>query len=773
LRIEDFAARLVRDGDNYKCPAHADENGSLAVNDGGDKILLHCFAGCTPDEIVSSVGLTMRDLYSDGKPSPRTLKENSVDLAAFFAKAHAHINDTDYPARRGLSIETLNRFNLGFVQDWVHPKAQNAPPSPRLIIPTSRTSYLARDTRTYLTEKQAKYSKSKVGTTSVFNVDALWTSDKPVFIVEAEIDSMSICEVGGEAVGLGSTSMVKRLFGTVKKKLPVQPLIIALDNDRAGHEAAEKLSTGLKLLGIQHAILNVYGDHKDANEALCADRDTFAAAVKAAEQMEFAELEKPTADDILADVDSDTTNAQIFLDACNGDIVFVPEMGFALYDGILWIFDDKSNCRVRAKIIEIATLKMTGGVYGTARRFVEWLAVPVQNRMITALQGLCFRSIKDFDKNWDLINFDNGTYDLSTMTFREHRRDDYITQTTHCDYDMNAEFPRWNQFQLELSDDDTELMLYRQVVSGYAISGRATEDCGFLCYGATTGNGKSTEAKAIAGAMGDYAATLNVESLCDSKFGDGDGSKPSPDIARLRGKRRVDLSEPTRGALLNAKRWKSLTGRDKQLARHLHKEFFEFEFRGVMFMLCNNLPSVNDLTLFKSERLRVIPYNAQFRNTDKQDRTLDTQFSTPQAKSAVWNWLLMGFEAYLGFNGKGIPNAKAVEVATKAYGVTSDKIYRFLDEGDYKNRTVNISIKNLYGTYQSWCLENGVMSEKLSFFTERLKDLCGAGRVDRAKDADTGQLVMCLKGVKHKDTTQNDENDENYTYFLKNSIIQK
>ena len=768
MRIEDFAARLVRDGDNYKCPAHADENGSLAVNDDGDKILLHCFAGCTPDEIVSSVGLTMRDLYIDGKPSPRTLKENSVDLAAFFAKAHAHINDTDYPARRGLSDATVKRFNLGYVQNWCHPKAPNAPPSPRLIIPTSRSSYLARDTRGDLTEKQAKYSKSKVGTTSVFNVDALWTSDKSPFIVEAEIDALSVCEVGGEAVGLGSTAMVKKLLDTVKRKPPVQPPIIALDNDRAGHEAAEKLSTDLKLLGIQHAILNVYGDHKDANEALCADRDTFAAAVKAAEQMEFAELEKPTADDILADVDSDTTNAQIFLDACNGDIVFVPEMGFALYDGILWIFDDKSNCRVRAKIIKIATSKMTESGYSAAKRFVEWLAVPVQNRMITALQGLRYRSIKEFDKNWDLINFENGTFDLSTMKFREHRREDYITQNTHCNYDPQAELPRWTQFQKELSPDgkggvDTELMLYRQTVSGYAVSGRATEDCMFIAYGATTGNGKSTETKAIAGAMGDYAVTMNVETLCDSKFGDGDGTKPTPDVARLRCKRRADSSEPTKGALLNARRVKSLTGRDTQLARQLYKDPFEFEFRAVLFMSCNNLPSINDLTLFKSERLRVIPYNAQFRNTVKQDRTLDTQFSTPQAKSAIWNWLLMGFEMYVGFGGKGIPNAKAVEVATKAYGISSDKVFRFLDEGDYRNRSKNISIKNLYGTYQSWCLENGVMSEKLSFFTDRLKDLCGARRVDRAKDADTGQLLICLKGIKRKNTIKNDENDESYT----------
>jgi hypothetical protein len=35
------------------CPAHEDKSPSLSIKDTGDKILLHCFAGCSFEEIVS------------------------------------------------------------------------------------------------------------------------------------------------------------------------------------------------------------------------------------------------------------------------------------------------------------------------------------------------------------------------------------------------------------------------------------------------------------------------------------------------------------------------------------------------------------------------------------------------------------------------------------------------------------------------------------------------------------------------------------------------
>ncbi len=49
------------------CPAHNDRtNPSLSLRAENSKLLLHCFAGCQPEDIVSKVGLGMQDLFADG-----------------------------------------------------------------------------------------------------------------------------------------------------------------------------------------------------------------------------------------------------------------------------------------------------------------------------------------------------------------------------------------------------------------------------------------------------------------------------------------------------------------------------------------------------------------------------------------------------------------------------------------------------------------------------------------------------------------------------------
>ena len=222
-------------------------------------------------------------VYTQADPPQQT------DYTDFFLQAHSHIKETDYPQQRGLSEETINRFKLGYVAEWRHPKAPNAPASPRLIIPTSPHSYLARDTRETIPEEQRAYSKSKVGSIQLFNKKALQTATKPIFIVEGELDALSIIEVGGEAVALGTTTKSKALIELLKAQAPAQALIIALDNDEAGKRASRELTEGLQGLNIPCYSFNPCGQYKDANEALQRDREALTIAVAEAEHLQDEE----------------------------------------------------------------------------------------------------------------------------------------------------------------------------------------------------------------------------------------------------------------------------------------------------------------------------------------------------------------------------------------------------------------------------------------------------------------------------------------------------
>jgi hypothetical protein len=53
------------------CPAHDDRTKpSLSLKAENGRLLLHCFAGCQPEDIVSKVGLGMQDLFAEGAGGP-------------------------------------------------------------------------------------------------------------------------------------------------------------------------------------------------------------------------------------------------------------------------------------------------------------------------------------------------------------------------------------------------------------------------------------------------------------------------------------------------------------------------------------------------------------------------------------------------------------------------------------------------------------------------------------------------------------------------------
>jgi hypothetical protein len=68
-----------------RCPAHDDRSPSLAVREAGDRVLVHCFAGCAVADILLAVGLEMADLFPERLtvpygPKPKAPKFNAYEL---------------------------------------------------------------------------------------------------------------------------------------------------------------------------------------------------------------------------------------------------------------------------------------------------------------------------------------------------------------------------------------------------------------------------------------------------------------------------------------------------------------------------------------------------------------------------------------------------------------------------------------------------------------------------------------------------------------------
>ncbi len=215
--------------------------------------------------------------------------KTAIDYTEFYKQAAANIGMTDY--YRGLGLDTLKSFNVGFMAEWR--ANEKAPTSPRLIIPINRNGYLARDTRANLTPTQERFKKMRVGKVSLFNAAALSQDKIPVFIVEGELDALSIVEAGGQAVALCGIANINKLIKAIQEQPPKCPLVIQLDNDDAGQKAATKLEQALKeakfFLYRQYSLP---GNFKDANEFLMSDRAKFTEWVKAGEKLDFEAVEQ-------------------------------------------------------------------------------------------------------------------------------------------------------------------------------------------------------------------------------------------------------------------------------------------------------------------------------------------------------------------------------------------------------------------------------------------------------------------------------------------------
>ncbi len=189
----------------------------------------------------------------------RKSEHSQKDYSQLFAKAEQQLNQTDYLTKRGISPEIQRKFHCGYVPNFMYKGNQT---TSAVIIPTSKGSYMWRSTTENI--------KQKRGTAHILNPSAL--KDKYCFVVEGEIDCMSVVECGFSCIGLGSTSNVKKIFGYNTSNTV---LIIAMDSDRAGVQATRQFES----LCIQHKVPyiavpdNIWGTgNKDANESLIADR---------------------------------------------------------------------------------------------------------------------------------------------------------------------------------------------------------------------------------------------------------------------------------------------------------------------------------------------------------------------------------------------------------------------------------------------------------------------------------------------------------------------
>jgi putative DNA primase/helicase len=300
-----------------------------------------------------------------------------------------------------------------------------------------------------------------------------------------------------------------------------------------------------------------------------------------------------------------------------------------------------------------------------------------------------------------LLNVRNGTIDLRTGKLKKHDKADKITKLADVDFEPEKTDEKWEKFLADSTGGDAEFMEFLKRAAGYTLTGLTTEERCFFVYGVAA-SGKTTFLESIKSAMGEYAATINPDMLCKSKFGGGAGGAATPELARLAGIRLAAGSEIEQGKELAEAVIKSITGGETITARNLYAGLFEYRPQFALWMAMNHCPkaSADDGAIWR----RVLRLN--FDKTvppEKRDKSLKPYLATEGA-SAVLAWAVKGCLAWQK-DGLGIPDC--VQKSTEAYRAESDPLTNFFEDCVKLDSGAWTSAADVAKEYADYCAENG------------------------------------------------------------------
>lgn len=333
----------------------------------------------------------------------------------------------------------------------------------------------------------------------------------------------------------------------------------------------------------------------------------------------------------------------------------------------------------------------------------------ILRRALNASKNLLLIEISEFDKDPYLINCKNGVFDLRNLTFRQAKPTDYLTLSMDCSYFPEIITPkckRWYTFIDEITSHDKEKANYLQKALGYSLLGDNTKECMFIAYGSKTRNGKGTLFNTIAKVLGlgkenGYGSTIKSSLICESKYKEKDYNAPEPMLADTVGVRYLTLSETKDNITLDETAIKSLTGRDPLKTRQLHSTAFVFTPQFTIWLSTNFLPRVNDDSVFKSDRIWVIPFNEHF-DENSRDEQLKDLFTLEKNKVTILRWLIEGFRKYTK---EGLTPPDCVRQATQEYARINDRILCFKEECLEDAEGEQVSNALMYAKYKSWCAD--------------------------------------------------------------------
>jgi P4 family phage/plasmid primase-like protien len=330
------------------------------------------------------------------------------------------------------------------------------------------------------------------------------------------------------------------------------------------------------------------------------------------------------------------------------------------------------------------------------------------------------------DENKNLIAFENGVFDVSTMEFRDGKPEDYISFSTKITYDPDRHYSSYECWA-EL-DKFLRSILPNENVRRYFLRHLSTclsghnEAQKFHILTGSGSNGKSMLMNLMATAFGDYCCKAPISLLTQQR---NKSAAAAPELVRMKGRRFVSMQEPDEQVPLNSGLMKELASCEKITARDLYagsKQMIDFDIQARFHLACNEKPKVNTTDGGTWRRLIVIDFPMKFVAEPHGGNELPMDESiVHKVISEEWATCFMAYLIALYKEGSGwrkLVPPQEVMAYTNEYKEESDVIARFLREYVHRPGTAlgdpeapvadPVTWQTVSMTFQEWKRQNEV-----------------------------------------------------------------
>lgn len=317
------------------------------------------------------------------------------------------------------------------------------------------------------------------------------------------------------------------------------------------------------------------------------------------------------------------------------------------------------------------------------------------------------------------IVLNNGVFDLDSMELLpfSDAKSEKFTKKMNVEYKSDAICPKWENHLKLIFDNDLELIEAFQIAMGYIFINENPDQVIFMAHGKGE-NGKSVTFSVISKILHDLQVRTNFETFAMKPVTD-----PRSDLAALSGVKLVVAAEAKDDVrnhnimkVLDTELLKRISGGEPIRCRYLYAEWVYLQPNFSIWLMLNDLPTLNDTTHAMWRRLVLFPFDKRIPEEMKIQNYDKILYREENA--GILNWMIEGYQKYKR-HGK-LKITDKMKKCIEEYRGDQDDILKFIQWFLERKSQNKVRTSELYTDYIGYCNSESVKPLGKKFFNREM-----------------------------------------------------